>query len=104
MSKAKKNSAVISILTGTAALCLCWFFWPHWLGIFITLIAIILAIIAIIYGKKSKKYYKQNQESLKKEYYRNAKMGFNLGVAGLIISSICFVLAILFTIYLEISV
>jgi len=62
----------------------------------------ILGIIAIISGKKAKNFYRNNKETLPAEYNRNARLGFNLGVAGVIISFICFILAILSTVYLEI--
>ncbi len=63
-----------------------------------------LAIVAIIAGKKSKKFYKNNPESFEKNQYRNAKLGFNLGVAGIIISLFCIILAILSTIYFKFQI
>jgi len=100
----KNKNAVISIITGTASLCFCWFFWyPGW-GILVSFFALALAIVAVISGKKSKKVYKNNSESFEDNQYRNAKLGFNLGVAGLIISSLCIILAIFSTIFFKIQV
>lgn len=96
-----RKHQLISIIIGTTALSLCWFFWyPVW-GIFISLFSIILAIVAIALGKNSIKTYKSQQELLKKDFYRNAKIGFNLGVAGLIISFFCFIFSILFSLYFK---
>jgi len=64
----------------------------------------ILAIIAIILGKKLKKQQKNVADPLEKKLYFNAKLGFNLGVAGIIISLICFFLAFVSTIYQQIQV
>lgn len=92
-----KKHTTISIISGTLSLCICWFFWyPVW-GILISLISTTLAIIAIVFGNKSKKFYKQHQESLSKDIYSNAKIGFNLGIIGLIISILCFTFSLLFT-------
>jgi hypothetical protein len=99
-----KYRALAALIVGTLSLCICWFFWVPVFGIFICLLAIILALTAIILGKKSKKLFIQNQENSKKIYFQNANAGFYSGITGLIISVICFVLAFLFTFYFKILV
>ncbi len=94
-----KHSVTTAIIAGTISLCICWFFWYPVFGILFSLISFIAAIIATISGKKTKKYYTLNTESLNKDYFRKAKLGFNLGVAGIFISFICLIMAIIFTMF-----
>jgi len=96
-----KHKALTAIIAGTLSLCICWFFWYPVFGIFISFLSIILAIIAIVYGRKIIKTYKKDPSEPKPEYYRNGKMGYYLGIIGLLISLLCFVLSLLFTLYFK---
>jgi Na+/H+ antiporter NhaD/arsenite permease-like protein len=96
-----KRTSWFSMLSGLLALMLCWFFWVPYYGILFTLITSVLAILAIIIGRKIRKQYKQNPETVDELSLKNAKYGVVLGIIGIFISVICFIGAILFTLYFK---
>jgi hypothetical protein len=96
-----KRASWFSFLSGLLSLMLCWFFWVPVFGIIITIITQILAIMAIIYGRKIKKQPHTSIDMIDPAHLRNARFGRVMGIIGLFISVICFIMAILFTIYFK---
>ena len=96
-----KKISWFSFICGLISLMLCWFFWVPVFGIIITIITQILAILAIIYGRKIKKQHRSSLDMVDPAHLRNARFGRVMGIIGLFISIICFIMAILFTIYFK---
>jgi hypothetical protein len=96
-----KRSSRLSFTCGLLSLVLCWFFWVPVYGILIALLTIVLSVIAIIKSRSVKKQKKTSLDMIDSNYLRNARYGKVLGIIGLFISLICFVLSILFTIYFK---
>jgi hypothetical protein len=96
-----KSSSWISFFCGLISLMLCWFFWVPVFGIVITIVTTVLAVMAIIYGRKIKKQHRTSLDMVDPAHLRNARFGRVLGITGLFISVICFIMAIIFTIYFK---
>ncbi|HNW69066.1 MAG TPA: hypothetical protein PKI01_01590 [Bacteroidales bacterium] len=96
-----KHRATTTIITGTISLCFCWFFWYPVFGIFISCLSIVFAIIAVVNGRKIIKINKNEPEKLDAGVYRNGRIGYFLGIAGLIISFLYLVLSGFSTFYFK---
>ncbi len=96
---AAKKHSTISILTGVLSLMMCWFFWIPVYGIIITVFTMALSVTAIITGRKFIKLSKQKAEVCHRAQMQNARYGLVLGFIGIFMSVICFIAALLFTLY-----
>jgi hypothetical protein len=96
-----KKSSWFSLSFGMISLMLCWFFWVPVYGVALTILTFILAVMAIIFGRKLKKQSANSLDMVDTEYLRNAKIGRVLGYSGVFFSIICFIFAILFTVYFK---
>ncbi len=95
---AKKQSS-LSFIFGLASLVLCWYFWyPVW-GIVLTVFTFAFGVMAILWGKKFIRNHKLQPDWQKTTALRNAKFGYVMGWIGVLLSFICFLLALLFSLY-----
>lgn len=94
-----KKQGWISMLSGTLSLMFCWFFWMPYYGIGVTVLTMVLAAIAFISGRRLRKQYNRNPETISEDSQRNARYGVVMGIIGFIMSFICFVFALIITIF-----
>lgn len=94
-----KKQSTLSFIFGLASLVLCWYFWyPVW-GIVLTGFTFTFAVLAIVWGKKFIKHHKLQPDWQKTIALRNAKYGYVMGWIGMLLSLICFIFALLFSLY-----
>lgn len=96
-----KNTSLLSFLSGLLSLMICWFFWIPVYGIILCILSLILSLVAIITGRNIRRMQRATPGSIADALLRNARFGRVLGYIGIFISLICFIFAILFTIYLK---